>query len=129
MPTSLLRTVGVPAINLLGDEGSDVRQCGQKSNFQIALAGEALKNSGQPEGDAIAARHGAEIAKSKQDDITMAQRLPDAVRALTVLGFLLLLQVRSNPGFFVFWQPAGLFGPIGEIPDRDDPEQNSRNTL
>ena len=129
MPSPLARPIGMPAIELLRDERRHIRQGGEQRNLKIASAREAFKNCWQPEGDAVAPGHRAEVTQRQQNYIAMAQSFPNAVGMNTLLGFLFALQYAGDPGSLIGWKPSGLFGPVRQLENGDDSEQHRRNPL
>src|SRR4029077_19579947 len=85
MPPALSSSIRMPAIQLLGDESSDIWQSGQQRNLQVALSREAFQNGGEPESDAVTSGHGTEIAQCQQDYIPVAQSSPNTQRMMTII--------------------------------------------
>src|SRR5258706_13903493 len=118
----------MPAIELLRDERRHIRQRGEQRNLKIASAREAFKNCWQPEGDAVAPGHRAEVTQRQQNYIAMAQSFPNAVGMNTLLGFLFALQYAGDPGSLIGGKPSGLFGPGRQIKKGDHSQKNRRNS-
>src|ERR1700693_1142055 len=120
----------MPAIQLLCDESSDIRQSSQQGHLQIALSREAFQNGGEPKSNAVASGHGAEIAECQQDYIAVAESSPNAQGTMAiVLCLLFALWLFNEPRPLVRWQPTGLRRPVRQIEDRDHTEHDRRNAF
>src|SRR5713226_5951486 len=124
MPAAFPRAVGMPSVQLLGQEARQVRQGGQKRDFHVALTGQALQHGGQPKRDSVVSRRRKEIAEREQDDVTMTKCLPNAVGANVVLGFFLPVELRNNPLAFLGGKPIRLPWPVRQINQSDQTQQD-----
>src|SRR5258708_33813968 len=87
----------MPPVNLLGQKTCQVRQRSKQRHFQIALSGQALQHGGKPKRDSVISSEREEIAGGEQNNVAVAQGLPNAVGANLLFGVVLAIQLRDDP--------------------------------
>src|SRR5258708_34062968 len=97
MPAAFPRAVGMPSVQVLGQEARQVRQGGQKRDFHVALTGQALQHGGHRERDSVVSRRRKEMAERDQADVTSTKCLPKADSRTAVTAFVLRAELPNNP--------------------------------
>src|SRR5579885_2714153 len=119
----------MPAIHPLHGQASQVRQGRQKGHAEIALAGNALEDRGQPETEAIIAVHREEVAEGEEEDVAAAKGLPNTHGSGFAPGFFFPVQLAVEPVALFGRKPLCFARPVREAEERNDAEDDGGNPL
>src|SRR6476660_1957747 len=129
VPSALSCAIGMPAVDLLHQKPRKIRQSREQRHARVTLTGKALQNGREPECNAVISSNCEEVGERQQQDVAVAQRLPDGVGTTLLLRLFFQAQLLGDPAALVAPQPARLSRPVREVEGGDYSKHDRRDSF
>ena len=129
MQAPLAGLVGVPAVDQNPGNTDQRRKHQQRGHGPVGKSRKAFHKRRYPVNAPKSSGQCQEVSSNQSQNPPVGERFQDCIVSGFFLGFHLSLQLPGKPFSFVLRKPPRLRGPVGQVPDRDDSENDGRNSL